>query len=51
MLGRGTIGRANQRDSLCEKEKKSLKMRGLEEVRSMTKPVRVIEGSKKRKAL
>ena len=47
MLGRGTIGRVNQCDSLCEKEKKSLKMRGLKEERNMTKPVRVNEGSKK----
>ena len=48
MLGRGTIGRVNQCDSLCEKKKKSLKMRGLKEERNMTKPVRVNEGSKKK---
>ena len=49
MLGRGTIGSVNLCDSLCEKEKKSLKMRGLKEERNMTKPVRVNEGSKKKK--
>ena len=51
ILGRGSIGRVNQCDSLSEKEKKSLKMRGLKEERNMIKPVRVNEGSKKKERL